>query len=48
VFEKANEPKELFIVENARHYDVYEGENFIKSSGKALGVCAANRFSKPI
>jgi fermentation-respiration switch protein FrsA (DUF1100 family) len=35
LFEKAVEPKELFIIENAKHYDVYSGENFVKSSGKA-------------
>ena len=36
LFEKAREPKELFIIENARHYDVYEGEYFKLSGGKAL------------
>lgn len=36
LFEKAVEPKELFIIENAKHYDVYSGESFVKSSGKAL------------
>lgn len=36
LFEKASEPKELFIIENARHYDVYSGDNLKKSSGKAL------------
>ena len=28
LYEKAREPKELFIIEGARHYDVYEGEYF--------------------
>ena len=28
LYKKANEPKELFIIEGAKHYDVYEGENF--------------------
>jgi fermentation-respiration switch protein FrsA (DUF1100 family) len=36
LYEKAREPKELFIIENARHYDVYEGEYFKLSAGKAL------------
>ena len=36
LYEQANQPKELFIIENARHYDVYSGENLQKSSGKAL------------
>ncbi|MBN2106056.1 MAG: alpha/beta fold hydrolase [Deltaproteobacteria bacterium] len=36
LYEKAAEPKELFIIENARHYDVYEGEYFTLSAGKAL------------
>lgn len=44
LIEKANEPKELYIVENAKHYDVYFGENFKKSSGKALEWF--NRFLK--
>ena len=35
LFEAAREPKELYIIENAKHYDVYSGENFKKSSGKA-------------
>ncbi len=26
LYEKASQPKELFIIEGARHYDVYEGE----------------------
>jgi len=36
LYEAAKEPKELFIIEGARHYDVYEGENFKLSSGKQL------------
>ncbi len=36
LYEKANEPKELFIIEGAKHYDVYEGENFKLSSGKQI------------
>jgi len=36
LFEKARDPKELFIIPEARHYDVYEGENFSLSSGKAI------------
>ena len=36
LYEKANEPKELFIIEGAKHYDVYEGENFKVSSEKQL------------
>ena len=36
LFEKAREPKELFIIDGARHYDVYEGEYFKLSAGKAL------------
>ncbi len=36
LYEKAPEPKELFIIEGARHYDVYEGEYFKLSAGKAL------------
>ena len=36
LFEKAREPKDLFIIEGARHYDVYEGEYFKLSAGKAL------------
>jgi len=36
LYDRANQPKELFIIEGARHYDVYEGENFTLSSEKAL------------
>ena len=36
LYEKAREPKELFIIDGARHYDVYEGEYFKLSAGKAL------------
>ncbi|MCX5900896.1 MAG: alpha/beta fold hydrolase [Proteobacteria bacterium] len=36
LYEKAREPKELFIIDSARHYDVYEGEHFKLSAGKAL------------
>jgi len=36
LYEKALEPKELFIIDGARHYDVYEGEYFKLSAGKAL------------
>ncbi len=36
LYEKARQPKELFIIEGARHYDVYEGNNFTLSAGKAL------------
>jgi fermentation-respiration switch protein FrsA (DUF1100 family) len=36
LFEKAREPKELFIIDGARHYDVYEGAYFKLSAGKAL------------
>jgi fermentation-respiration switch protein FrsA (DUF1100 family) len=36
LYEKASQPKELFIIEGARHYDVYEGRNFALSAGKAL------------
>ena len=36
LYEKACEPKELFIIQGARHYDVYEGEYFKLSAGKAL------------
>jgi len=36
LFEKAGEPKELYIIKNAKHYDLYEGENFKLSSQKAL------------
>ncbi|HAR64481.1 MAG: hypothetical protein DKM50_13260 [Candidatus Margulisiibacteriota bacterium] len=36
LYEKAIAPKQLFIMERTRHYDVYAGENFIVSSGKAL------------
>ena len=36
LFEKARDPKELYILEGARHYDVYEGGYFTMSSGKAL------------
>jgi len=36
LYEKACEPKELYIIEGARHYDVYEGDNFHLSAGKAL------------
>ncbi len=36
LYKKAKEPKELFIIDNARHYDVYEGEYFKLSAGKAL------------
>jgi len=35
LFEKANPPKELNIIAGARHYDVYEGDYFKQSSGKA-------------
>jgi len=34
--EKANDPKGLHIIEGARHYDVYEGEFFRQSCGKAV------------
>lgn len=37
LFEKANPPKELHIIAGARHYDVYEGDYFKQSSGRALG-----------
>ncbi len=30
LFKKANEPKELMIVEGATHYEVYEGEKFTR------------------
>jgi uncharacterized protein len=36
LYEKARQPKELFIIEGARHYDVYEGKNLTLSAGKAL------------
>ena len=36
LYDKANEPKELFIIEGARHYDVNEGENFKLSSEKQI------------
>ncbi|MBN2108819.1 MAG: alpha/beta fold hydrolase [Deltaproteobacteria bacterium] len=36
LYAKASQPKELFIIEGARHYDVYEGNNFALSAGKAL------------
>jgi fermentation-respiration switch protein FrsA (DUF1100 family) len=36
LYEKAREPKELFIIDSARHYDVYEGEHFKLSAGKVL------------
>ena len=36
LYEKAREPKELFTIDGARHYDVYEGEHFKLSAGKAL------------
>jgi fermentation-respiration switch protein FrsA (DUF1100 family) len=36
LYENANQPKELYIIENARHYDVYSGDNLTQSAGKAL------------
>jgi fermentation-respiration switch protein FrsA (DUF1100 family) len=36
LYTKAREPKDLFIIDGARHYDVYEGEYFKLSAGKAL------------
>ncbi len=36
LFEKANNPKELLILKNTKHYDVYEGENFQTTSSKAI------------
>ena len=29
-------PKDLFVIKGAKHYDVYEGENFKLSSGKQI------------
>jgi fermentation-respiration switch protein FrsA (DUF1100 family) len=36
LYEKANEPRAIYIIEGARHYDVYEGEYFKQSCGKAV------------
>ncbi len=36
LYEKANEPKDLFVIKGAKHYDVYEGEKFKLSSGKQI------------
>jgi cephalosporin-C deacetylase-like acetyl esterase len=36
LYDRANAPRELFIIEGARHYDVYEGEFFKQSCGKAV------------
>jgi predicted alpha/beta hydrolase len=36
LYEKANDPKDKCIIEGARHYDVYEGEFFKQSCGKAV------------
>ncbi|MCP5051435.1 MAG: alpha/beta hydrolase, partial [bacterium] len=36
LFEKANEPKELLIVKDATHYEVYEGEFFNQVVTKQL------------
>lgn len=36
LFEKANNPKELFVVSGATHYEVYEGELFKKVVQKQL------------
>ena len=36
LFAKARPPKELTLIAGARHYDVYEGEYFKQSSGKAI------------
>jgi alpha-beta hydrolase superfamily lysophospholipase len=44
LFEKANEPKELYIVKNAEHYQVYEGEKFEEVAEKELAWL--NRFLK--
>jgi hypothetical protein len=34
--DKANDPKDILIIEGARHYDVYEGEFFKQSCGAAV------------
>ena len=36
LFTKARPPKELTLIAGARHYEVYEGEYFKQSSGKAI------------
>ncbi len=36
LYEKANEPRGIHIIEGARHYDVYEGEFFRQSCGAAV------------
>ncbi len=36
LFDKAHEPKELYIVQNATHYDLYEGDKFKEVLNKEL------------
>lgn len=36
LFQKANEPKDLFIIENATHYGVYSGEYFEQAIARQL------------
>jgi fermentation-respiration switch protein FrsA (DUF1100 family) len=36
LFEKANEPKELFVIDEATHYEIYAGEFFEQAIGKQL------------
>ncbi len=36
LYAKAHEPKDMLIIEGARHYDVYEGEYFKQSCGTAV------------
>jgi len=37
LYEKANEPKALYMVKDATHYQVYEGEKFREAFGQELG-----------
>lgn len=36
LFQKANNPKEFFVIENATHYEIYYGEYFEKAIAKQL------------
>jgi fermentation-respiration switch protein FrsA (DUF1100 family) len=36
LYEQANQPKELMVIRNTKHYDVYNGAPFSQSSRKAV------------
>ncbi|MCP4716574.1 MAG: hypothetical protein GY868_15745 [Deltaproteobacteria bacterium] len=44
LFNMANDPKELVILEGAKHYEVYEGAHFEQPAGKALELFQKHLF----